>query len=406
MSKRFPSRNTAPPQNEKSAASRQEWTTPPSTHERRPFVPQWMVLAFLGGSAFACAFYYGRARVTPESALTTSVATPSEKLGSFAVTPQQANVQMTPAGMVWIPGGEYQMGSDGSYARPDERPAHRVDVDGFWMDTTEVTNDQFAKFVAATGYVSTAERVPTAEELLANSPAGTPPPPAEALVAGSLVFTPPDHQVPLEDLRRWWTWTPGANWRHPEGPESQLTGRESHPVVHVSWDDAVAYVKWAGKRLPTEAEWEFAARGGLKGQQYVWGSDPPSVTRPQANLWTGAFPHDNTAADGFARTAPVGSFSPNGYGLYDMAGNVWEWCSDWYDRELYNQRSLSDVTRNPQGPDQSNDPMRPFMSQRSQRGGSFLCNDGYCSRYRPSARHGSTPDTGMSHVGFRCVKSP
>lgn len=310
-----------------------------------------------------------------------------------------------PEGMLWIPGGEFTMGSDAAGAWPDEQPAHRVSVDGFWMDQTEVTNAQFEAFTAATGYVTTAEKAPTVEELLANSPEGTPAPPPEALVAGSLVFTPPDHAVPLNDVRAWWTWTPGANWRHPEGPASDLKGRENHPVVQVSWDDAVAYATWAGKRLPTEAEWEFAARGGLDRQPYTWGADPPSTTQPQANLWTGRFPHDNTNADGYVRTAPVGSFPPNGFGLKDMSGNVWEWCSDWYDRDLYSRRSKTSVVQNPGGPRASHDSMRPFMAQRSQRGGSFLCNDSYCSRYRPSARHGCTADTGMSHVGFRCVKS-
>ncbi len=308
-------------------------------------------------------------------------------------------------GMLWIPGDTFQMGSSGPHAWPDEQPVHPVQVEGFWIDATEVTNAQFRRFVEATGYVTTAERAPTAEDILAQSPPGTPPPPASSLVPGSLVFTPPAHPVPLDDVSQWWTWTPGANWQHPEGPESDLTGREEHPVVQVSWDDAIAYAQWADKRLPTEAEWEFAARGGLDGAPYVWGSDPPSETRPQANLWTGTFPHHNTARDNYLRTAPVKSFEPNGYGLHDMAGNVWEWCSDWYDREAYMKRSRSSATINPQGPQASYDPQRPFMSQRSQRGGSFLCNDSYCSRYRPGARHGCTPDTGMSHVGFRCVRS-
>ena len=358
-------------------------------------------LVLAGAVAFAAAFWF-RLPHAPQSDRAASLEV-NATLGGDDEAGRMTNAF---AGMVLIPGGEFVMGSNASGAWPDEKPAHRVSVSGFWMDATEVTNQQFAEFVAATGYVTTAERTPTVEEILANSPEGTPPPSPDLLVAGSLVFTPPDSQVPLNDVRRWWTWTPGANWKCPEGPDSNLEQRNDHPVVHVSWDDAAAYAKWAGKRLPTEAEWEFAARGGLDSQPYVWGSDPPSLTQPQANLWTGSFPYDNTAKDGFARTAPVGSFAPNGYGLYDMSGNVWEWCSDWYDRELYQKRSTTNVTDNPAGPEESHDPMRPFTSQRSQRGGSFLCNDSYCSRYRPSARHGCTPDTGMSHVGFRCVKSP
>ena len=367
--------------------------------QKLPQSIQWLILAIFGASAFAGSYLLTLKRIPAESQVSSD-----RKQGAERALLQPS--QPDPPGMVWIPGGEFLMGNSASTVWPDEQPAHRVFVDGFWMDTAEVTNAQFGEFVKATGYKTTAEKAPTAEELLANSPPGTPAPPAETLVAGSLVFTPPTQKVPLNDLRQWWKWTPGANWRHPEGPESDLTGRENHPVVQISWDDAVAYAQWAQKRLPTEAEWEFAARGGLKNQPYVWGSEPPNESRPQANLWTGAFPNDNTAADGFARTAPVGSFAPNGYGLYDMAGNVWEWCSDWYVRDLYAQRSQTTVTVNPRGPGQSHDPMRSFMSQRSQRGGSFLCNDSYCSRYRPSARHGCTPDTGMSHVGFRCVKSP
>ncbi len=358
-------------------------------------------LVLAGVAAFAGAFWFGLPK-GQQSGRPASRETEVANLGAHQV----GLTSETFPGMVRIPGGEFVMGNDGAGAWPDEKPAHRVAVSSFWMDATEVTNHQFSEFVSATGYVTTAERTPTVEELLANSPEGTAPPSTDLLAAGSLVFTPPELKVPLNDVRRWWTWTPGANWRHPEGPESDISQRTDHPVVHVSWDDATAYAIWAGKRLPTEAEWEFAARGGLLNQVYVWGSEPPGVTQPQANLWTGSFPHDNTAMDGFVRTAPVGSYAPNGYGLYDMSGNVWEWCRDWYDRELYQQRSTTNVTDNPAGPEVSRDPIRPFTSQRSQRGGSFLCNDSYCSRYRPSARHGCTPDTGMSHVGFRCVKSP
>ncbi|REK06863.1 MAG: formylglycine-generating enzyme family protein [Planctomycetota bacterium] len=328
--------------------------------------------------------------------------------GSPDETPRHAEAVPAdgPPGMVWIPGSEFTMGTDSDLGWPDESPAHRVRVDGFWIDETEVTNDQFGEFVDATGYVTTAERAPTAEEILAQLPPGTPPPPDEVLVPGALVFTPTTSPVPLDDFTAWWKWTPGADWRHPEGPDSDLTGRGDHPVVHVSWDDAAAYAKWAGKRLPTEAEWEIAARGGLENQPYAWGDTKPGEGGWQANLWQGTFPHHNTKSDGFVRTAPVRSFEPNGYGLYDMAGNVWEWCGDWYDRNLYRRRAGGEVIDNPQGPEQSSDPTQPYQPQRVQRGGSFLCNDSYCSRYRPSARHGCSPDTGMSHVGFRCAKSP
>ncbi len=295
------------------------------------------------------------------------------------------------------------MGNSGEDAWPDEQPQHRVRVPGFFIDMTEVTNADFRKFVTATKYVTTAEKSPTAEEILAQSPPGTPAPSPELLVPGALVFTQSQEAVPLDNVANWWKWTPGACWQHPEGPDSDLTGREQHPVVQVSWDDAQAYAKWAGKRLPTEAEWEFAARGGLPGKKFTWGDEPLDERR--ANIWQGEFPFKNTQADGYVRTAPVKSFPANGYGLFDMAGNVWEWCDDWYVRDLYSQRASQSVIDDPQSPAASADPTQPFMKQRAQRGGSFLCNDAYCSRYRPSARHGCSPDTGMSHVGFRCVMS-
>ncbi|HTU22012.1 MAG TPA: formylglycine-generating enzyme family protein [Gemmataceae bacterium] len=312
-----------------------------------------------------------------------------------------------PPGMIWVPGGEFTMGTDSDLGWPDEKPAHRVRVDGFWMDETEVTNAQFRRFVEATGYVTTAEKVPVPEEILRQSRPGAPPPPKENLVPGSLVFTPTSGPVDLDDYSQWWKWTPGASWRRPEGPGSSTEGREDHPVVHVSWDDAVAYAKWAGKRLPREAEWEFAARGGLDGKPYGWGDDPPGLGgKWQANIWQGSFPYRNRAKDGYERTAPVKSYSPNGYGLYDMAGNVWEWCSDFYRADLYRLWAGQGVVVNPTGPASSFDPRYPFGPSRVQRGGSFLCCDGFCSRYRPSARHGCSSDTGMSHVGFRCVRTP
>jgi formylglycine-generating enzyme required for sulfatase activity len=274
------------------------------------------------------------------------------------------------------------------------------------MDATEVTNAQFREFVEATGYVTTAEKIPTVEEIMSQVPPGTPEPAPEMLVAGSLVFTSPDGPVTLDDFSQWWSWMPGANWRHPEGPDSTLAGRDNHPVAHVSWFDAMAYAKWAGKRLPTEAEWERAARAGLPRMDYCWGNNPPNDQHPQANIWQGEFPAKNTEIDGFSRTAPVKSFPPNGYGLYDMAGNLWEWCGDWYDRTLHERLAEQGVAVNPTGPEQTIDPRQPFTTLRVQKGGSFLCHESYCLRYRPSARHGGAPDTGMSHVGFRCVVTP
>ena len=356
-------------------ASARRVSDPPAPRKR---LPRAMRLAVLALAAFAAA--YGVARLLVQH--------------PFALP-----------GMVWIAGGEFTMGTDSDLGWPDEKPAHRVQVDGFFMDETEVTNAQFRAFVDATGYVTTAEKPVDLDAIMSQVPPGTPAPPAEKLVPGSLVFTPTTGPVNRQDFSPWWKWTPGACWKHPAGPASSLDGKDGHPVVHVSWDDATAYAKWAGKRLPTEAEWEFAARGGLEKKPYGWGDERPTDTAIHANIWQGEFPYQNTAADGFEGTAPVRSFPPNGYGLYDMAGNVWEWCADWYDRDQYQQRAGQKVTVNPLGPERSADPTRPFTPQRVQRGGSFLCNDSYCSRYRPGARHGCSPDTGMSHVGFRCAKS-
>lgn len=294
-------------------------------------------------------------------------------------------------GMVWVPGGAFWMGSEDGQS--DERPVHRVIVDGFWMDTTEVTNEQFARFVKETGYRTTAEQTP--------EPKNFPGVPLENLVAGAIVFTPPEGEVPLDNHFAWWRYQAGANWRQPEGPGSTLEGRERHPVVQVSWDDAVAYARWAGKRLPTEAEWEFAARGGLDRQPFTWGRELVPGSKWQANIWQGKFPNQNSLSDGFRGTAPVASFPPNGFGLYDMSGNVWEWCADWYLPEYY----ATSPEKNPPGPDRSYDPNEPGTQKRVQRGGSYLCNASYCSGYRASARMKSTPDTGLNHTGFRCVRS-
>jgi formylglycine-generating enzyme required for sulfatase activity len=309
---------------------------------------------------------------------------------------------LNPRRMVWIPGGRFFMGESHEQAFADAQPVHEVELDGFWIDATEVTNAQFAEFVAATGYKTTAEQKPDFDEIMEQRAPDQPPPAKEELVPGSLVFTPPPKIVSLADHRQWWRWVPGASWRHPEGPNSTIKGRENHPVVHVSWEDAAAYAKWAGKRLPTEAEWEYAARGGLDRRRYVWGDELKPGGRWQANIWQGRFPIQNTREDGFAGTAPVASFPSNGYGLYDMAGNVWEWCSDWYQPNYYAQSSR----KNPQGPAYSYDPLEPQVRfKRVQRGGSFLCSDLYCIRYLPGGRGKGEVKSSLSHVGFRCVRS-
>ncbi len=312
-----------------------------------------------------------------------------------------------PEGMVWIHGGEFTMGSVDPLARPDESPLRTVHVDGFWIDATEVTNAQFRAFTDATGYITVAERAVDWEELKKQVPEGTPKPPDEMLAPGSLVFTPPDHEVDTSDASAWWRWVTGANWRHPQGPDSSIDGMDDYPAVHIAFEDALAYCAWAGKRLPTEAEWEFAARGGLERKVNAWGDEPIDAKR--ANTWQGRFPMTNTGEDGFVGAAPVKSFPPNGYGLYDMSGNVWEWCSDLFRPDTYARSVMvlgrDGVDMNPQGPARSLDPRNPYAPEsRVQRGGSFLCHDSYCASYRPSARMATTPDSAAVHVGFRCVK--
>jgi sulfatase modifying factor 1 len=312
-----------------------------------------------------------------------------------------------PRGMVWIPGGEFSMGAQdppdmdevGIKATLDSRPVHRTYVDGFYMDQTDVTNRQFAKFVAATRYVTVAERKPRAEDF-----PGAPP---ENLVAGAVIFSPPGHAVSLSNHFQWWSYLRGANWRHPLGPNSDLTGKQSYPVVEVAYEDAVAYAKWAGKRLPTEAEWEFAARGGLTGKPFVWGDEFRPNGRWMANTHQGEFPVRDTGDDGHNGIAPVAQYPPNGYGLFDMAGNVWQWTSDWYRPDYYWQLAEAGrVARNPQGPDNSYDPSEPGQQKKVQRGGSFLCTDQYCSRYMVGTRGKGEVSTGTNHLGFRCVRTP
>lgn len=308
-------------------------------------------------------------------------------------------------GMVYISGGQYDMGGDNDQAARDEFPKHKVQVSPFFMDATEVTNADFKKFVDATGYITTAEKKPDWEEIRKTLPPGTPKPPDSVMVAASLVFKPGNGPVDLNNYSLWWSWVKGADWKHPEGPGSNIMGKENFPVVHVSWDDAMAYCKWAGKRLPTEAEWELAARGGLINNIYSWGNEHVNSGKPKCNSWEGKFPYLNTKKDGFVKAAPVKSFEANGYGLFDMAGNVWEWCSDWYDENYYLSLG-SGISLNPKGPGKSYDPAEPYTPKRSLRGGSFLCNDAYCSGYRVSRRMKSSPDTGLEHTGFRCVKDP
>lgn len=320
-----------------------------------------------------------------------------------------SRVTVPPRGMVWIPGGEFRMGTDDVRSMANERPAHRVKLDGFWMDVHDVTNADFRRFVAATNYVTTAERKPSWEEIKKQVPPGTPKPDDSVLVPGSLVFTPPDNEVLLNDLSQWWTWTPGANWNHPQGPDSNIDGKDDYPVVQVSWDDAVAYARWAGKRLPTEAEWEYAARGGATKQgRFWWGNVFQPDGKFMCNSFTGDFPYRNTATDGYTRTNPWRAFPANGYGLHDMAGNVWQWTADWYRPDTHATAAEckdKSCCTNPRGPSESFDPAEPYAPKRVIKGGSFLCNVSYCESYRATARRGTSPDTGSEHVGFRCVKS-
>lgn len=316
------------------------------------------------------------------------------------------------SGMKKIEGGAFLMGGNtrddlteqlpGAQPREDEFPRHEVTVNSFWMDETEVTNAQFREFVEATGYVTTAERPIPLEEIMAQLPEGTAPPSEDMLQPASLVFQSPKPGNPYGyGPGDWWKIEKGACWKHPQGKGSNLEGKDDLPVVHISWYDAMAYAKWAGKRLPTEAEWEYAARGGQVDTAFPWGD---SIDNAQANFWQGEFPLQNEEKDGFAKLAPVRQFPPNGYGLYDMAGNVWEWCSDWYHAEYYECVEAQDLGNNPQGPEISFDPFMPNGSQKIIRGGSFLCNDSYCSGYRTAARMKSSPDTGLEHTGFRCVR--
>lgn len=303
--------------------------------------------------------------------------------------------------MVFIPGGKFLMGSDKFY--PEERPVREVTVDGFYIDKYTVTNEAFKKFVDETGYVTVAQRPLNPEEYPGAHP--------DLLVPGALVFQQASGPVDLKNYHNWWAWVPGASWKHPQGPDSSLLGKLQHPVVHIAYEDAEAYAHWAGKELPTEAEWEYAARGGLQGKDFTWGDEDLQLTKPMANTWQGEFPHKNLLTDKYFGTSPVGSFIPNSYGLYDMAGNVWEWTSDWYvqkmDESANKVKSCCTSYVNPRviSPDLSYDPCQPNVRipRKVIKGGSHLCAPNYCLRYRPAARQPQMIDTGMSHLGFRCL---
>ncbi|WP_420581282.1 formylglycine-generating enzyme family protein [Reichenbachiella sp.] len=312
----------------------------------------------------------------------------------------------TPVGMVFIPGGTFVMGNEGEEATAIEGPEFAVELSGFYMDETEVTNTQFQKFVDATGYKTVAERPVDWEDLKKQLPAGVEKPADSLLQPGSLIFAPIPNVTNLYDISQWWAWQIGTDWKHPYGPGSDIVGKGNHPVVHMAHEDAEAYAKWAGKRLPTEAEWEYASRAGSQ-LPFAWGEELTPAGQFLANFFQGTFPGGNSKQDGFEKSAPVKSYPPNAYGLYDMIGNVWEWTSDWYrpDSHLQSKKKAITICRNPTGPESSYDPREPQVPKRVIKGGSFLCSDQYCSNYRPSARMATAIDSGQEHLGFRCVIS-
>jgi sulfatase modifying factor 1 len=373
---------------------------PPRKNRLASWVLAGILTAAIVGTA-ACVLYFQHRSGTVQAGAGTARPDFGPTLVNQTPVPSQ-----NPPGMAWIPGGVFSMGANdppdmdevGMKATQDARPIHRVYVDGFFMDKTDVTNAEFAKFVAATGYVTIAERKPRAEDF-----PGAPP---QNLVAGAVVFSQPDHPVPLNNFYQWWSYVPGANWRHPQGPGSDIKGKDQYPVVQIAYPDAEAYAKWAGKRLPTEAEWEFAARGGMAGKPFVWGDEFRPHGKWMANTHQGHFPDHDAGDDGYVGLAPVAQYTPNPYGLYDMAGNVWQWTSDWYRPDYYRQLAAqSEIARNPQGPDSPYDPSEPTEKKKVHRGGSFLCTDQYCSRYIVGTRGKGEVSTGTNHLGFRCVMS-
>ncbi len=328
-------------------------------------------------------------------------------INQINVMPEADLAHKAPVGMVLVKGGSFTMGSSENYAEKDEGPEIEVAISSFFIDATEVTNAEYTRFTDETGYVTVAERPVDWDQIKKELPEDTPKPADSLLAPGALVFTPPDGPVPLDNLSNWWTWQSGASWRNPFGRGSDLSGKENHPVVHIAFEDAMAYCKWSGKRLPTEAEWEYAARGGGGNSQFQWGNELTPNGKYKANFFQGDFPYGNTVADGFLYSAPVKNFPPNAYGIYDMIGNVWEWTADLYRPDTKRQYVAMDVKacENPTGPKTSYDPGDPYATEKHViKGGSFLCSDQYCSNYRPSSRMATSFDSGQNHLGFRCVK--
>lgn len=328
----------------------------------------------------------------PNRASMVRAQSPPERSDAAAVAP--ASEQARQKSMVWIPPGKFWMGCSGC-EMPDAKPVHQVSMSGFWMDATPVTNAQFARFVRATGYKTVAERKPSAKDFPDALPS--------QLVPGSIVFSPPNHDESLDDYTAWWRWVPGANWRHPEGLKSSIVGRQSHPVVQIAYEDALAYARWAGKTLPTEAEYEYAARGGLDRNLYAWGNDMQPNGKWVGNTFQGHFPAHDTGDDGYIGTSPVTAFPKNGNGLYDMGGNVWQWCLDWYRADYYQTLASRHEVSDPVGPSESSDPQEPGVPKRVVRGGSFLCTAQYCARFLVGSRGKSEASSAASNLGFRCV---
>ncbi|WP_034644429.1 formylglycine-generating enzyme family protein [Cellulophaga geojensis] len=367
-------------------------------------IPNYLILCVIVLLCIQCKDAAKENKTTQESPKVT-VDTKTKKDTTYTLLVKKPKDVKVPNGMVWIPGGEFIQGAvpQDKMAMQHEKPAHKVAVDGFFMDITEVTNAQFAKFVNQTGYTTVAERAIDWEEMKKQVPEGTPKPHDSILQPGSLTFKKTKTSVPnLFDFSQWWHWTIGANWKHPNGPGSSIKGLDNYPVVQICYEDAMAYCNWANRRLPTEAEWEYAANGGKSGTIFFWGDDR-SVLSKNANSWEGEFPVENSKKDGFEKRAPVKSYQPNGYGLYDMAGNVWEWTSDWYNVNYYKELAATTTKKNPLGATDAYNPQNLYIKEKVIKGGSFLCSDSYCASYRISARMGSSVDSSAEHTGFRTV---